>query len=266
MKTLSPNLPPRNLPNSTSGAVVDYAADPATTRVLDACERGIVWRPDDGEPESLRLPSAAERGLLEQRRRELAAAATPCSLDSERRRAAAAIADMLDGFLRARSIDVAAKQAMIAGILTDLAALPAWAIERACERVRRGEFDGNPDFVPTSPRLYRLASAELVPLRLEEQRIAATLRLLPRSAPPDDDDGRQRIASGLQALSAKLAEPSEQEIERRRQRSERMRAESIARTQREWGDQPAPTIAGVPISRELAGMLTARQGEEGKGP
>lgn len=186
-------------------SVPSYAAEAAITAVLDECERAVVWRPDDGgAAESARLPSASERQALEARRRALAVMARAASMsDADKRKAGAAIAEMLDGFLRFRNLDLESKQAMIAGCVADLVALPAWAIARACQRIRRGEVDGmSLEFPPTSPRLYQVAMGELAALRGEERRIEAVLKLLPRGGVPGEE--RARVGEKFSAFAAEL--------------------------------------------------------------
>lgn len=189
---------------ANSNSVSTYAPDEQIGRICTECESKVVWRPDDGSaPESLRIPTAAERGALERRQRQLARMAQGAMGDAERRRAAVAIAAMLDGFMRNRNLELKAKQAMIAGYVTDLQALPVWAIEGACERVRHGDVEGmSLDFAPTSARLYQLTMVEMVPLRVEEQKIAAALALQPRGGIPAEE--RERVAAKFQDLSTEL--------------------------------------------------------------
>lgn len=158
----------------------------------------MVWRPDDGAPaESVRLPTVAERQALERRQARLRILARGAGgSDTDKRRSAAAIAAMLAGFPSLRNGDT---RGMVAGYVADLQSLPAWAIERACERVRRGEVAGlSLDFAPPSPRLYQIAAAELVPLRTEERQIAETLAMQPRGGIPSEERGR--VGEKLNAL------------------------------------------------------------------
>lgn len=174
--------------------------------MVKACERAVVWRPEGGEPcESNRVPTPAERKQLEQRQRQLAIAARGCAgTDVEKRKAGAAIAEMLDGFTRSRNLDDAAKRNMVAGLVADLQALPAWAIIRACDRVRRGEAPGiDMAWLPTTPQMFSLAAAELGPLRIEERAIVATLAMVPRGGALTEEERKQRAEAADAWLSRK---------------------------------------------------------------
>lgn len=166
------------------------------------CERGITWRPaEGGPPETVRLPSLVERTMLDRRLADLAGLLRPAvhSRDDQIR-VGAAIAEMLDGFSSLRNID---RRGLVAGFVTDLQSLPAWAVENACGKVRRGEVEGmSLDFAPSTPRLFALAKAELEPLSAENAKIGATLRLVAYKGPSEEE--RQRIGAKFTALADEL--------------------------------------------------------------
>lgn len=247
--------------NSTSGAA--YQPDDSTTAIVDACRSAIAWRPDDGgAPESYRTPTHDERQLLDQRRRHLSVIARGCgATDAEKRKAAVAVAEMLGGFLRTRNLDDGAKQRMVAGMLADLMALPAWAIVRACDRFRKGEVDGqNLSFAPTSAEVYQAAVQEMSPLRAEQRAIDETLRLLPPRRPSQEQERlAEKARSWLDRTDPKvrkalgLDEKGRDEVALARTRE--AMAATVVKTRAAWGGQMPPTIGGVPVSRELAEQL-----------
>lgn len=188
---------------------------------MRACERGVTWRPDDGAPpESVRLPTVLERQMLDRRRAELAQLLRPaCHTREDQLRIGAAIAEMLDGFSSLRNVD---RRGLVAGFVTDLQNLPAWAVENACGKVRRGEVEGlSLDFAPSSPRLFSLAAAELVPLKAEDFCIAATLRLVAYSGPTAEE--QSRVAEKFRALAESLSvQTSKADIEAAAERTRRL--------------------------------------------
>lgn len=200
MKHLQPNI---TKPTSQAATVASYStgltytADPPTADIMRACERGISWRPDNGDPpQSLRVPSVLERQMLDRRRVVLDGMVRPSAHSREHQvRAGAAIAEMLDGYTSLRGID---RSGLVAGFVTDLQSLPAWAIELACGKVRRAEVDGlSLNFAPSTPQMFALVRKEIEPLREEERRIAAVLLLEPRREP--DEAEQQRMAEKAQA-------------------------------------------------------------------
>ena len=171
--------------------------------LLLACERSVVYRPSDGSaPEALRLPTQGERALLEQRRAALRQLVRPCAYDHrELGLDSAAVAEMVDSFTSTRSLPDRA--GLVAGMVTDLQQFPAWAIERACTKVRMGEVQGlSLDFCPGSARMAALIREVLAPVGAEDRRIAAVLRLVQRRTIPTEE--AQRVAAKFEDLRARL--------------------------------------------------------------
>jgi hypothetical protein len=104
------------------------------------------WK-EAGKPRQLRRPLAPrERGALERRQRELAPAVEPYR-DSERDRVALALLDMYGGYPTMGSRGDPAAAGRVDSAARVLAEFPAWAIERACQKIhvngvwRDGAFD-----------------------------------------------------------------------------------------------------------------------------
>ncbi len=245
--------------NSTS--VVAYQPDDSAAAIIDACRGAVAWRPEGGGPaESHRLPNEGERRLLERRRAHLALSARGCGVsDEEKRKAAGAVGLMLGGYLRTRNLDEQAKKHMIAGMVGDLVALPAWAIERACERFRRGEVEGQSlDWAPSSAAVYQQAVREMAGLRVEERAINETLQLQP--VQHDTPEARARLAEkGRDWLTrkdpraAQLTAGEHKGTDGYAATREAM-AETARSTAARWGGN-APMIGGCPVSPEMAALL-----------
>lgn len=173
-------------------------------KIVDVCTAAVVWRPDDGSPaESLRLPTESERNALQARLSRLKTMLSGIANNRQAEAlATAAILEMLAGFASLRNDDLNARAQ---GMMMDLRALPLWAIETACRRVKQAEVPGlSLDFAPTSPRMFQIAAAELVPIRAEEKQIADTLALQPRGGPTTEE--KARVGEKFQELSRKLRE------------------------------------------------------------
>lgn len=218
--------------------------------------RGVTWRPADGGPaESVRVPTSTERGKLAERHAALAVAARGAGgTDAEMRKLGQAVAEILDGFLRSRSISTAEKQVIIAGYVKDLSPLPAWAVARACERVRKGAVaELNLAFAPTSPQLYQLAMNEIEPLRDEQRAIAGVLALV-QCRPPENIKPMAPPAGPVVTWAEMQRAQDEQRAKAVLDRVEAQKRERLALIAAQWPGEP-PTIAGVPVSRELAEQM-----------
>lgn len=188
--------------------MVAHKPDPAVDDLLRMCERSIRWRPSDGSPpEADRLPTAAERERLEQRRAVLRAALRPCSQDrAERRLAAAAIAEMIAGFPSSQTLPD--RGGLVAGMVTDLQQYPAWAIEQACQKVKMGQAPGQSlQFCPASSFMAALIRDVLGPVGAEDRRIKGVLALVDRREVSSEEYGR--VKAKFAALQDQLhaAEP-----------------------------------------------------------
>ena len=132
---------------TTSGAPLKLP--PVTVPYPDSSIPRSAWSPwkEAGKPRQLRRPLAPrERGALERRQRELAPAVEPYR-DSERDRVALALLDMYGGYPSMGSRGDPAAAGRVDSAARVLAEFPAWAIERACQKIhvngvwRDGAFD-----------------------------------------------------------------------------------------------------------------------------
>ncbi len=249
-------------PSSTSA--VAHKPDPVVDDLLRTCERSIRWHPADGSPaEADRLPTAAEREKLEQRRAVLRAAIRPCSQDrTQRGLAAAAIAEMIDSFPSTRTLSD--RGGLVAGMVTDLQQFPAWAIEQACQKVKMGQAPGQSlQFCPASSFMAALIRDVLGPVGAEDRRIKGVLALVDRREVSSEEYGRVRekfAALQEQLHAAQPKEPARRTV---------MDEANERYFRRMCEDQGSPTFSVSPefirSNREWVERVTAHQqsGSEG---
>ena len=93
-------------------------------------------------------------------------------------------------------------QNLVAGLVQDLWQYPAWATDAVCEKVRTGQYpEIKLEFPPTLPQLCRMIRLELAPLKIEQQRIALTLAIMPRDVALTYEQRQQRAQSAMEWLN-----------------------------------------------------------------
>lgn len=211
----------------------------------------------------------AERDQLMDRCAVVRKLAQPARGISDREKIGAAIAEMLAGFMNARSSNPAAT---VAVYVRDLEQFPVWIVEEACREVRRGLVDGlNPDFPPSCPRMMQVCAAKMEPLRTEERSIK-TLLTAP-TEPPDTRTPEQiaHVAEGMRTLAERMkaADPDNTaEIDRRRsEATQRTIDTSRKMTLREYAAAgldpvtgPTGQIISLGLARKIASEKLNKQG------
>lgn len=177
--------------------VCDPAADPVSTALVNRYRSLVVWRPDDGGPvEAAAIPTEAERRKLLVRCHALDATLRQASETAEdTARVAVAVSVMLGagGYASLQNVDREAKVAEYTWVLRDL---PAWAVERGCDKVQRGKVkEVNPDWPPTGPRLHQVCEAEIASVKAEQHAIEQVLKLQPPHAPTEAERERKAFAA-----------------------------------------------------------------------
>lgn len=133
---------------TTSGPTL-ATLPPAANRFTEVDIPRSVWSAwrEDGKPHALRRPlTGEERAALEARRDELTPAVQPHG-GRDVDRVALALTDMFGGFPSMRQRDDSGMVAKVDSVRRLLGAFPAWAIEKACGRIRAngvcrdGKFD-----------------------------------------------------------------------------------------------------------------------------
>jgi hypothetical protein len=156
-----------------------------------------------GQPIQInRMPSNAERALLQQRNAGLASA---LQRTDDEDGVKAALGRMFDGYPSLRN--ATNKSDLLDAYWVQLRGQPLIAVQVACERVEQNMVaEVSPEYPPTSPRMVELSRGLAGFLRAEQYQIDRILRaskLLPESL-PDDPVKAQKIAAGLRALSQSL--------------------------------------------------------------
>lgn len=193
-KTFSPeNLPP----SLVARTEIDLARE-----VISA------WRPSHGGTLRRRELTDAERELVLARHVELAGCLAPFEGPEECDRVAAAIADMYGSFtsMRHGEEDAAARVNALGKLLVRF---PAWAIEKACLRIRTQgvERDGKPDprWPPSDAEAVAMVEAEVGSRRAALSVIEAMLSapMDPYPVPPVRDPAPVRETPAIGRPKAK---------------------------------------------------------------
>jgi hypothetical protein len=114
-------------------------------------------------------------------------------------------------------------------------------------------------FLPTVADVVAWCERKTEPLwemAERERRIAE--QLAERDAPPPDPVMVDRIAQGFRELGETLRRgtmPSARQISAKAEKDKANNAKRLAEVYAEWGDQEAPTIGGIPVSRELVDTM-----------
>jgi hypothetical protein len=116
------------------------------------------------------------------------------------------ISALMISFRSARTISAAEADATVAAYIDILRGLPLWAIRRGFRKVKLGEVEGvSLDFPPAAPRLRKVVTDEMIPLKADRIEVARILSA--REAPPENPEMRKRasevIASGLNPMQQK---------------------------------------------------------------
>lgn len=113
-------------------------------------------------------------------------------------------------------------------------------------------------FLPTVADIVAWCERNTAPLWNSADREARIERqLADRAQPQVSSAQRERIAAGLNELAESMRagmQPTPEQLEARAQKDAESRQHRIAQIRAEWNGSP-PTIAGIPVSRELADKL-----------
>jgi hypothetical protein len=151
---------------------------------------------------------SSDRAVLEARLAEL----DQFGALAERKAIATAVASMLALFSAGRvSKDEAAM--LVSGYVSVLEKLPAWAVQKACGELSRGEVPGvSPDFPPTAARVHVIAVQHAKPYWVERRRISAVLgaRVVARTEPTPEQIKRVgELVADFKDKISKVPDPIE---------------------------------------------------------
>lgn len=222
---------------------------------VPALRRLVSFRPDIGPAELVRALTERERQMLADRSAELRTALRPLG-DAEFDLARAEIAAMFRGCRAMRDTGEAAA-AVVEVTLAVLREFPLWAISAGCIAIARGEAGLDQRYAPNDAEIASVVRAQTLPYRQELAEAAMLLGAMVLATPepqerPTMDELKTKYGSNW-GLQTSVDDETQRKAAGARMRAaaDRTNAEIAA----EWGDQPAPTIAGIPISKSLAKTL-----------
>ncbi len=207
----------------------------------------------------------AEKDLLKDRLATVRKTLLPANGETDLKRIGRALSAALMGYARPDT------DKMVRDYTRLLSALPAWAIEQACDDIRRGGASGmDPNFPPSAPAIHKLADEKLVQARAERDKLTLLL-----TAPVEEarnnatPESRAHVAASLQAFHERMGTPDPQESEQRkaeREKQEQKRADHAEMSRRmdyiRQGFEPPTNKHGITISMSLAlstGMQLTRR-------
>lgn len=181
------------------------------------------------------LPSAQERAILEQRLAELKRALEPVSYAvADRDRAMKAFGRLFLGYPTLENVNKAEKAATY---MIDLGDLPAFAIEAAVDDVKKGRIkDLDPDYPPSSPRMYKIAEAHRDTVAAKERRpIERVLSVKMLSKPLQTPKEAAKVGELMRGLADGMkADFTDRELQERRALLDRQVAGDERMKHREW--------------------------------
>lgn len=213
-----------------------------------------------------RLPTPAERDILDNRRRELSEALRPAQMaGADRAKASDAILSMLLGYSANKGQGGA--DALVAAYLTHLESLPLFAIEAACRDVVENKIvmpDGskpNLEWAPSSPVLFHAAEQHTKRKLAERATFDAVLTTKHALPPPLTDEERAARAEQFKATAEKYRLKVKEDDLAKREPALKAAAEERDRmVGREWeaiGFEPyrGPKGIGALVSPSLYRLL-----------
>lgn len=252
------NLPAQTTPQAP---VSSWTPDPAVDLIAANAQNSLEWH--GGRPIMQRPLTNAEKESIESRLRLVNRTLMPANGQTDKARIERAVAAALTGYGKADQPTVAA----YARLLFDL---PPWAVEHACDDIRRGAVVGlNPDFPPAAPRIHQLAEAKLEAVRIERNKLALLLTAKAEEAKPKlTQEQRDRMtalhAETVKALTGDKVDSEQRRLERQRFEEEKAKREESARRMQYilQGYEPPTNQHGITISMSLAmatGMVLERR-------
>lgn len=243
-------LPTKTSPQAPASS---WTPDRAATLVADRAASTIVRY--DTRVVLQRAMTPAEKDLLKHRLATVRKTLLPANGETDLKRIGRALSAALMGYARADT------DKLVRDYTRLLSALPAWAIEQACDDIRRGGASGmDPNFPPSAPAIHKLADEKLIGAKAERDKLTLLLTAPVEQAKPKLDEGAaERVAVSLQKFHERMATPNPQECEQRkaeREETERKRADHAEHSRRmdynRQGFEPPTNQHGITKSISLA--------------
>lgn len=230
-------------------------------------ENALAWY--SGKPVLHRALTPATVDVFKNRLNHVLKVLSPANGIADRERVERALAAALTGYGKGERPTVLA----YARLLSDL---PVWAVEAACDDVRRGAVVGmNPNYPPPSPMIHKVASEKLEGARAERDKLRLLLKA-PFEAPQAEIEpgARDRVETSLQSFHARMATPydagqaakdkaarEEQDLKRANAEEHNRRMEYIMQ-----GFEPPTNRHGITMSMSLARAIGAKLVPRAKPP
>jgi type IV secretory pathway VirB10-like protein len=179
--------------------------------VASRCQNALAWY---GSKAVLhRALTPAESDVLKRRLATVRKTLMPASGQLEMARIERAVSAALMGYSRP-------EPATVRNYVRLLNDLPAWAVEAACDDVRRGAATGfNPHYQPAAPAIHQLADEKLVKARAERDRMTLLLTAPVEDATsPMTEEGAQRVQAILKSFHEQVGKDDRIEGEQRKAR------------------------------------------------
>jgi hypothetical protein len=219
-------MQPQNLPTKTTppAPVSSWKADQAVDLLARRVESSsLVW--DQGRARLTRALTPAETDCFKARLAAVRKSLMGANSETEMKRIAMALSAALMGYSRPDT------DKLVRDYTRMLGNLPAWAIEQACDDIRRGAAPSiNPAFPPAAPEIHKLAEEKMVEAKTERDRLLLLLTAkVDTMAPTPDEGAKERVAAKLQDFHDKVAKANPQETEQRRQDRQKLEQEKAKR-------------------------------------
>jgi hypothetical protein len=145
-----------------------WTPDPTASAVAGRCSSALAWY---GQKAVLhRAITPAETDVLNRRLGLVRKTLLPASGETELKRIGRALSVALMGYARPDT------DKLVRDYTRLLSNLPAWAIEQACDDIRRGAVPSmNPAYPPSAPEIHKLADQKLIEARAERDNLTVLL-------------------------------------------------------------------------------------------
>ncbi|MCA1458070.1 hypothetical protein I6F35_33595 [Bradyrhizobium sp. BRP22] len=242
------SLPAKTSPQAPGSS---WTPDHAVSRIADNAQNSLAWYGNRAVLQRQLTP--AEKESMKNRLSAVRVTLRSATGSIEHQRIERAVAAALTGYGKADQPTVAA----YSRLLSDL---PAWAVEQACDDIRRGAATGvNPNYPPAAPAIHKLADEKMEGARAEKDRLTLLLTAPVEEARPSaTPEERARVSASLQNFHDTVAgnpqESEQRKLERQEAESKRAAHEEHKRRMEYimQGFEPPTNKHGITMSMSLA--------------
>lgn len=240
-----------NLPAQTSPQDQSWTFDPETDRIASRANSSLAYY--GSVPVLHQAIGFADRERLKERLAFVRRSLMPANGQTDTGRIGRAVAAALVGYGK--------DQATVAAYTKLLSDLPVWAVERACDQIRRGAASGvNPNYAPPAPVIHQLATEATVQARAERDKLMTLLTAKvepPRREPTQEE--RANVQAMVEQVTGKLTGDNDAVSEQRREARRKADEERAVREEHSrrmdyirQGFEPPTNKHGITMSISLA--------------